>query len=418
MSNTSASITYLTSLLIDQRALSGELQAAAVLIQAGRYREAHRLLLGLARDDPENAQLWLLLAWTSPSHIAALEHYRSCLLLDPTNDLARAGVSATLAAIRNNGHHSKSAVSLPQPVVVPKVMPGISSKSHPGAVYQQVSPVPVAHAYVPARLASSGFSIFTQRFDHLSDVHFTWLMLAYLLFLATAELVTTFSSPQFGLGLHGLLLIGLFIQASMSRVRAHRRFLFSIALAPLIRLLSLSMPLAEFPSYYWYAIIGVPLILAAYMVFRLTGYKPADVGLSARKLPFQFIIGVFGLPLGWVEYQILKPAPLVQSFSLQDILIPALILLVFTGFIEEFIFRGLMQRAAENIMGRYGPYWISLLFAVLHIGYRSIADFAFVLAVGLLFAYIVKRTSSIWGVTLAHGLTNIALYTLIPMLLH
>jgi membrane protease YdiL (CAAX protease family) len=396
---------YLTSLLIHPAVIHGPLQPAAVLIQAGRLREAHRLLLLLTRSQSHNPHLWLLLAWSSPSHTAALDQYATCLQLDPSNELAKAGLSATLAAIRNNGHRSKLSSSGPAAVDL-----AIAPSPH-GTPFSEAPSQRLPHAPLLGQALPLGFA-------RLSDVHFFWLMLLYLLLLACAELVTTYSTPQFGLGLHGLLLVVLFLHASVARVRAQRRFLFSIALAPLIRLLSLSMPLVDFQFSYWYAIIGFPLLLAAYLVFRFTGYKPADVGLNSRKLPLQFHLAMLGFALGWIEYQILKPAPLTQSLNFQDILIPALILLIFTGFLEEFIFRGLMQRAADNIMGDYGPYWISLLFAVMHIGYRSLADFGFVLLVGLIFAYIVKRTGSIWGVTLAHGFTNITLYLLIPLLIH
>ena len=56
-------------------------------------------------------------------------------------------------------------------------------------------------------------------------------------------------------------------------------------------------------------------------------------------------------------------------------------------------------------------------FAVMHIGYASILDVLFVFAVGLLFAWFVDRTNSIFGVTIAHGLTNIGLFLVWPLLL-
>jgi len=250
----------------------------------------------------------------------------------------------------------------------------------------------------------------------LRNIPFVWIMGVYLVTLAIAESVTTFYNPQLGLALHGILLVIIFLHASSSRVNAQQKFLFTLALAPLIRLLSLSMPLVGYEFTYWYAIIGLPLLLSAYLVFRLTGYKLVNVGISACKLPLQFVIGLAGFGLGWIEYQILKPAPLVQNWRLGDIWIPILILLIFTGFLEEFIFRGLMQRASQDVLGKYGLYYISLLFAVLHIGYRSFFDFGFVLLVGLAFALIAKHTRSIWGVTLAHGLTNITLYIIVPFL--
>jgi hypothetical protein len=120
--------------------------------------------------------------------------------------------------------------------------------------------------------------------------------------------------------------------------------------------------------------------------------------------------------LGLIEYLILKPEPLVESFSLRSIWLPAVILLVFTGFLEELIFRGLMQRASVNTLKKYGPVYISLLFAVLHIGYKSWVDLVFVFLVGFAFSIVVERTRSLVGVTVAHGLTNISLFLVFPFL--
>ena len=240
----------------------------------------------------------------------------------------------------------------------------------------------------------------------------------YLVALALAELVTTLVNPRLGLLIHGVLLVLILLHSSTRAAKSEQKFLLTLALAPLIRLLSLSMPLLVFPYTFWYAVVGVPLFLSVYLVYRLTGYKPAEVGLSLGSgLPLQLAVGLTGLVFGFVEYQILRPQPLVASFSLQNILLPALILLVFTGFLEELIFRGLMQRASLDTIKRMGPLYISLVFAVLHIGYQSVLNLAFVFLVGLFFSLVVGRTRSIAGVALAHGLTNIMLYLVYPFLI-
>ena len=66
------------------------------------------------------------------------------------------------------------------------------------------------------------------------------------------------------------------------------RFLVVLALAPLIRLLSLALPLNQFPPIYRYLVIGIALFLAAYLVGRATGLQGKLIGprLSWRSLPF------------------------------------------------------------------------------------------------------------------------------------
>jgi len=69
-----------------------------------------------------------------------------------------------------------------------------------------------------------------------------------------------------------------------------------------------------------------------------------------------------------------------------------------------------------NFLGRSGLLYVSLIFAILHIGYRSAADFLFVLAIALLYGWVVRRTGSIIGVSVSHGITNITLFLVIPFI--
>jgi hypothetical protein len=153
-------------------------------------------------------------------------------------------------------------------------------------------------------------------------------------------------------------------------------------------------------------------------VYRLAGYKPGQVGLAFGKyLPLQLVIGVGGLGLGFIEYLILRPEPLASNFRLQSILLPALVLFIFPAFMEELIFRGLIQRASAGIYKKVGLLYVSLLFAVLHIGYKSWLDLIFMFLIGLVFSLVVEKTRSLIGVTLAHGLAVISLFLVFPFLL-
>jgi len=253
--------------------------------------------------------------------------------------------------------------------------------------------------------------------EKFRQLNFTTVLVLYMLGITLAEVLTSFINPQVGLVVHGTLLVLILLHSAVRSGNKEQRFLLALGMAPLIRLMSLSMPLLQFDFMYWYMIIGIPLLVAAWVVYRLSGYKAHQVGLSwGELLPAQLVIGLSGIGLGFIEYLILKPQPLAESFTLGDLWLPALILLVFTGFLEELIFRGLMQRASVNTLKKYGPLYISVLFAVLHIGYKSWVDLAFVFLVGFAFSIVVERTRSLIGVTLAHGLTNISLFLVFPFM--
>ncbi|ODS37684.1 MAG: hypothetical protein A7316_09175 [Candidatus Altiarchaeales archaeon WOR_SM1_86-2] len=96
--------------------------------------------------------------------------------------------------------------------------------------------------------------------------------------------------------------------------------------------------------------------------------------------------------------------------------ISALILLVFTGFSEELAFRGLILTNAEKTMGKYlGLIFVSVLFAIMHIVWRSLIDIIFVFGVGLFYGFVFLKTRCLLGITISHGLTNIILFVVMPI---
>jgi len=154
------------------------------------------------------------------------------------------------------------------------------------------------------------------------------------------------------------------------------------------------------------------------VVMRVVGLKSRQVGLISRGLPLQIGIGIAaGIAIGITEYYILRPQLLVTEFSLGQIWFPAVVLLITTGFVEELIFRGVLQRTSEVAMGRLGLVYISAIFAILHVGHLSALDVIFVFGIALFFATLVKRTGSLIGVTLSHGIANILLYLIAPFIL-
>lgn len=244
------------------------------------------------------------------------------------------------------------------------------------------------------------------------------LALSYLGAITFAEALTTLGDPRVGLVLHGVILVALLLHAALAPHRLTRTFLLALALTPLIRLLSLALPLSPFPQIYWYMLVGVPLFLAAFFAARTGGLSFAALGLNLHKLPIQVLISFTGIGLGYLEYTILTPKPLVADLRLELIWQPALILLIFTGLLEEVIFRGLLQYTALQSLGRGGLLYQALIFAVLHMGYRSLQDVVFVFVVAMFFGWAVQRSGSILGVTLAHGLTNISLFLIFPFFIH
>jgi membrane protease YdiL (CAAX protease family) len=237
----------------------------------------------------------------------------------------------------------------------------------------------------------------------------------YFVAIVSAEVAVIAYAP-IGMGVHLVLLFAIAIHASFGDVK-DRPLLVSLMLVPLIRVVSLSLPLARVPILYWYVLTSIPLFVAAGVTIRVLRLTRHEVGLRPANALGQLSIGLVGFPLGVIEYVILRPSSLVTSGTALEYLTVAAVFLLCTGLLEELIFRGILQTTAARVIGRRSVLYVSAIFAALHVGYLSGIDVAFVFGVGLLFGYLVRRTGSVLGVSLAHGLTNLALFAIIPRLL-
>jgi membrane protease YdiL (CAAX protease family) len=240
----------------------------------------------------------------------------------------------------------------------------------------------------------------------------------YLLAITAAEIITVAIKPVWGIVFHILILVVLLLHAALVSKDTLQKFLLSLALVPLIRVISLSVPLASIPQVWWYPIVYAPLLVAAFVVARLCGYRREQIGLAFKRIGIQLAVALTGLLFGGVEYFVLRGEAEASGQVLQETwLLAALFLFVCTGFVEELIFRGVMQRSAEGMFGWWGIIYVSLLFAILHLIHNSWMDVVLVFAIALFFGWVVKKTGSLLGVTLSHGLANIALYLIIPVFL-
>ena len=337
-----------------------QIQAATAALRSGQRVQARHLLEEVLRTDPDSERAWYWLAQS----VETVEERRFCL-------------SRALSLNRRNALARRELEAL-----------------GPGPAWS-----PLGEAVLGGRRGAS------------------WsLSLGYLALLTAAEALTALVDPRAGLVLHSVMLTSALLLSARFWDGPEHRFWMAVGLAPLIRLLSLALPLGPIPMMYWYLIISVPLFVAVFVVRRVARLSWDQVGLHGRGLPGQLLLVSLGLPLGILEYRILRPPPLISGWNVGEFLPAALILLVSTGLVEELIFRGVMQKAALEALGQWGVVYVAAVFAVLHLGHRSLTDVLFVFGVALLFGGFVQRTRSIVGVSLTHGLINIWLFLVAPFL--
>lgn len=233
----------------------------------------------------------------------------------------------------------------------------------------------------------------------------------YLGLLALAELAVVYGPG--GLGVVGMacLFLALQLHAVLSDDPRLAGLLFALALAPLVRLLSLALALPALPPLAWQAAV-VACTLAAARGARELGLRPAELGLRPGAPLAQAGVALAGLPLGLIEYAALQPAPLAPALGRAAL--PALAVIIGAALAEELLFRGLMLRAARRLLGRAAVVFAAAVFAVLHLGASPVA-MLLAFGVGLLFGRIVERTGSILGVTAANGLGTALALVVLPL---
>jgi len=255
-----------------------------------------------------------------------------------------------------------------------------------------------------------------------SDLGIASVLLGYLVLLTLAELAVTYVNALLVFPLHGGLIalaaVHMAIEQGRTAPSTKRSplagLLVAFLTAPLIRIISLTLPMGDIDPPLRYVVAGVPMLIGGVLAARVAGLDRHDLGLTWRGTELQVMVVAISVAIGVVEFVILRPGPLGPFPWLAGGWMPALAVGVFTGIPEELIFRGVMQNAARPLIGRWNWLYVGAVFAVLHIGYGSAFDVLFVFGVGLLYGWVVEETRSIIGVAIGHGLANVVLLCVAP----
>ena len=274
-------------------------------------------------------------------------------------------------------------------------------------------------ACVPGGIGASithGFEADSSRF--LASINSLRTPYLYVFLILIAELASSFF-VYWGIAVHAIVLVALLVHSVFAADKTLSSFLSVMAVAPVIRIVSLSCPLSNFNEVERFAIVSIPVIICALTIVRTQHISFREMGFAwprLRYVPLELAVMALAVPIGFIEYQILKPEAIAE-FELVKMVGPSLMFIFMTGFLEEWIFRGLMQNIAERLAGLHGIVCVSVLFGVLHTTNVAYWDIFLAGGAGFLFALVVRRTGSIWGVSLAHGIVNIVLFLVAPHLI-
>jgi membrane protease YdiL (CAAX protease family) len=231
--------------------------------------------------------------------------------------------------------------------------------------------------------------------------------------IAIAETLIFFGHFQAAVAIHALNLIALVLSAAYIENRVYP----ILMLLPLFRLLNLAMPVFFTLTLYSFPLVYAPMFLPIYLIIKNESLSRAELGLTLKGIYYYIPLGIaVGLLLGWGEYNVIHPQILTPNVGVQGLLELSLIMVLFVGLVEEFIFRSALQTVASEKLGQIrGLVVASILFGFMHGGYHLTTEILFTAAAGLIFGILFLKTSSLPLVTLAHGVTNVSLFLIVPV---
>ncbi|MBO8183026.1 MAG: CPBP family intramembrane metalloprotease [Archaeoglobus sp.] len=138
-----------------------------------------------------------------------------------------------------------------------------------------------------------------------------------------------------------------------------------------------------------------------------------DLGFTLKAwyllLPAGLLIGYL---LSYPEYMILHPNALVPDFTLKSFVTLFIVMYVFVAFVEELIFRSVLQSSLEREFGlKKGLFLASILFAVMHAGF-GFGEISYAFLTGLLIGFLFQKTKSLPLAVMIHGTINVMVFGL------
>ena len=239
--------------------------------------------------------------------------------------------------------------------------------------------------------------------------------LLFVIFIAITEILVACGNILISVFIYLFVFISLLIIALYKYQESAYSLYLTLTLIPLIRIISVAIPMTGVPEALGYAAVSVPLFITGIMVAKMVGLTPNVMGFNLNQLRKQLLIALLGFPLGFIEFFIAKPNVKISTGTTGEIFIWVLNLIVCAGLLEEFLFRGILLNTILKFQNdKKAIYFISLLYAAMTISGKSFLNVIYAFLISLLFCRLFGWLKSILGLSLAHGLINITLYIICP----
>ncbi len=241
-----------------------------------------------------------------------------------------------------------------------------------------------------------------------------------ILGIAVSELMIYYGRVYAGLGIHivNLQIITLLLIFGSLSPQA-KNILQSLLLLLLLRIVSLAMPQIFSSPLLWYLLVYGVMFLPVYLIIKNQQISPKELGVNFSRLqvylPSALLIGAI---TALIEYRILAPVSIIKNMGVLNVVLIAIVMLVFVGAVEELIFRSILQTRLEEMLGlKYGLLLSAVIFGIMHASYGTITEILLAGIFGIIVGYIFQRTRSLPFIVAIHGTANVLLFGILPVVL-
>lgn len=235
-------------------------------------------------------------------------------------------------------------------------------------------------------------------------------ILAYIFAFAAIELQTVWIAPKLGTLYYGIILVILLHHYLLSTSDPNRNKLLLLTPIPLLRLISMAMPVGHVDPLYRYPMVGIPVFISLALILKEADLPWSQLGLQLPRIRRteqiweNILIALSGIPLGIMGYYFADPIPLVTTFNWAEVIASLLVVILYVALLEEIVFRGMLLHTLVHSYGQVGILISSIIYTILFASYYSVQGIVLMGFASLLYNWHAHESRSILAATISHTL--------------
>jgi len=217
-----------------------------------------------------------------------------------------------------------------------------------------------------------------------------------------------------GLLLYSVMLILLLLYSTFRWPRQQRQMLV-FTIPAVSRLMAFTLPLGSLSPLFAQLVVAVPVGLTAVFFVSLLGQEWPALHFAWRRTPYYLFLIALGAGGGLLLFQFQQPTPLIWSSPL-ILLFNIFVLVILMAFLEEWLFREIMQTALTRLWGDnlLAGFVVAFFYTALSLGQGPWPFILLIFVLTLALSWLRRVSNSLLSVSLLHGALNLTFFLILP----